>query len=107
MLVLNTRGSYSCIAEMPHAIPATPLNMKWGSHRISKIIVGVEDPKSWFIAEGNGKYADSYSNLYSVLAKLMEKTLHQFWSLPWRLHAETMQSIGHGGGFQILCLGSR
>ena len=66
------------MVETPYTVLATLLDVEPGSLGISKIIVEVEDAKSWFMAEGRGERADSWRNLDSVLVALAEKSSHWY-----------------------------
>ena len=67
-LVLNMKGSYSCIVEIPDAVFATLLEANCSN--LSRITVEVEDAKAWFLPENRAECADSWKDLDSTLAKL-------------------------------------
>jgi len=67
-LVLNMKGSYSCIVEIPGAVFATLLEANCSN--LSRITVEVEDAKAWFLPENRKECADSWKDLDSTLAKL-------------------------------------
>ena len=74
-LVLNMKGSYSCIVETSAAIFATLLRANCPN--LFKINLEVEDVKSLFLAKNRPEYAESWKNLDSTLCKLAEKLMNR------------------------------
>ena len=71
-LVLNMKGSYSCIVETPGAVLATLLEANCPN--LSRITVEVEDAQEWFLAESRRECGNSWKDLDSTLATFAKRT---------------------------------
>ena len=71
-LVLNMKGSYSCIVETPGAVLATLL--EGNCPNLSRITVEVEDAREWFLAEYRRDCVDSWKDLDSTLTTLAKRS---------------------------------
>jgi len=71
-LVLNMKGSYSCIVETPGPVLATLLEANCPN--LSRITVEVEDAQEWFLAESRRECVDSWKDLDSTLATLARRS---------------------------------
>jgi hypothetical protein len=72
-LVLNMKGSYSCIVETPGTIFATLLDP--GCPNLHKITLEAEDAKSLFLPEIRGECSDAWKYLDAALSMLAEKLM--------------------------------
>lgn len=72
-LVLNMKGSYSCVVDIPDVIFTTLLEAD--SPNLFKITLEVEEVKSLFLAENRGEYSKSWKELDSTLTKLAVKPM--------------------------------
>lgn len=72
-LVLNMKGSYSCVVETPGAIFATLLETNCPN--LFKITLEVEDARSLFLAESRDEFLDSWKGLDATLTMLAERSM--------------------------------
>jgi len=71
-LVLNMKGSYSCIVETPGVVLATLLEANCPN--LSRITVEVEDSRKWFLTEYRRECVDSWKDLDSTLSMLAKRS---------------------------------
>ncbi|KAF9648189.1 hypothetical protein BDM02DRAFT_3115829 [Thelephora ganbajun] len=71
-LVLNMKGSYSCIIETPGIVLATLLEANCTG--LSRITVEVEDSQEQFLTESRRESVDSWNNLDRTLATLAQRS---------------------------------
>jgi len=72
-LVLNMKGSFSCIVETPGTVLTTLLEANCPN--LYKITVEVEDARTWFLAESRRECVDSWKDLDSTLATLAMRSV--------------------------------
>ena len=68
-LVLNMKGSYSCIVDTPGTVFATLLGANCSNY-LSKITVEVEGARAWFLPESRKECAGPWKNLDATLSAL-------------------------------------
>jgi hypothetical protein len=73
-LVLNMKGSYSCVVETPDTVLTTLLEANCPN--LSRITVEVEDALAWFLVEVRGECVDSWKDLDSSLTTLARKSMN-------------------------------
>ena len=73
-LVLNMKGSYSCIVDTPGTVLVTLLEAN--SPNLSKITIEVEEARAWFLAKTRGECMDSWKDLDSSLAALARRSMN-------------------------------
>ena len=72
-LVLNMKGSFSCIVETPGTVLTTVLEANCPN--LHKITVEVEDARAWFLAESRRECEDSWEDLDSTLSTLALRSM--------------------------------
>jgi hypothetical protein len=73
-LVLNMKGSYSCIVETPATVITTLLGANCPN--LSRITVEIEDALGWFLTESRGECLDSWKDLDSSLITLARRSMN-------------------------------
>ena len=73
-LVLNLKGSYSCIVETPGIVLTTVLEANCSN--LSKITVEVEDAQAWFLPENRKECVESWRDLDSTLGTLAQRSMN-------------------------------